>query len=395
MPLITRRRWILAKLEGSSYNTDPTPLAANAIRVRSLDVTPLSGDTVQREQIRAYYGANATLMANEQSQCTVEVELCGSGTAGTAPAWAPLILACGTAETVTGSAVTGTAQAGSTTTLTLASGASATNDFYNGQILSITGGVGNGARYIITDYVGSTKVASLRIFSGTPATLDNTSTYSIAANVMYSPISVIHGTTDTSITIYYFIDTVLHKFTGVRGTFSLNFELGQIPTISFTFTGVYSTPLDQATPAPTYPTDVVPQVFRRTNAGGFGFLDFAGCLQSVSFDVNNDVQYRELIQCTQQVLINDRAPAGTVVIEAPTMAQKNFFTAALDDSGAGSGVLSLLHGTNAGNRLGLLCPYVDLGQPTYQDSQGVHMLSLPYTALPGSAGNDDFRLVFS
>ena len=53
------------------------------------------------------------------------------------------------------------AQAGSGTTLTLDSGASASNSFYNGMILRILHGTGVGLVKIITGYVGSTKVATV------------------------------------------------------------------------------------------------------------------------------------------------------------------------------------------------------------------------------------------
>lgn len=55
----------------------------------------------------------------------------------------------------------GTAQAGASTTITLAAGASATDDEYNGAIVEITSGTGSGQRRIISDYVGSTKVATV------------------------------------------------------------------------------------------------------------------------------------------------------------------------------------------------------------------------------------------
>lgn len=55
----------------------------------------------------------------------------------------------------------GTAQAGAATTITLASGASATDDFYNGITIELVRGTGVGQRRRITDYVGSTKVATV------------------------------------------------------------------------------------------------------------------------------------------------------------------------------------------------------------------------------------------
>lgn len=73
--------------------------------------------------------------------------------------------------------VTGTAQAGTSTTITLAAGSSATNGYYNQHYVRITGGTGAGQIRQITGYVGSTKIASVdAAWSTTP---DATSTYSV------------------------------------------------------------------------------------------------------------------------------------------------------------------------------------------------------------------------
>jgi hypothetical protein len=55
----------------------------------------------------------------------------------------------------------GTAQAGAASTITLDAGASATDDFYNNTILQIMSGTGSSQSRIISDYVGSTKVATV------------------------------------------------------------------------------------------------------------------------------------------------------------------------------------------------------------------------------------------
>jgi hypothetical protein len=55
----------------------------------------------------------------------------------------------------------GAAQAGTSTTITLKSTASATDDIYNGMYVTITSGTGAGQIRIIEDYVGSTKVATV------------------------------------------------------------------------------------------------------------------------------------------------------------------------------------------------------------------------------------------
>lgn len=73
--------------------------------------------------------------------------------------------------------VTGTAQAGSSTTITLQANASSTrDDIYNGLTIEITSGTGSGQSKTITDYVGSTQVATVSTWSVTP---NSTSVYKI------------------------------------------------------------------------------------------------------------------------------------------------------------------------------------------------------------------------
>jgi hypothetical protein len=387
MPLLTRKRLILAETEGT-YGSDPGPDGADAILVRDLSITPQQSDVVNRDLVRPYLGASEQLLANTRVECTFSVELAGSGTAGTAPRFGKVLKACALAETTVSPAVTGTAAAGASNSITLAAGASATNDFYNGQVIRITGGLGAGSVFLITDYIGSTKVATLRPI-GAAVTLDNTSVYSIDAHVVYTPVSATFG----SVTIHYNIDGVLHKLTGCRGTFSINTAVGEIPTIDFTMTGVYNAPTDTAAPAVTYADQATPRIFKAGNSGAFTLLNYSGCLQSVSMDVGNSTVYRELVGCTKEVLITDRATTGTVVIEAPTIAEKDYFTAALTDGTLGE--LSFIHGTTGGNIVALQSTRVDIGDPSYQDQDGIHMLSLPYTAIPSTSGNDEFRLVFA
>ena len=72
---------------------------------------------------------------------------------------------------------TGTAQTGSTsTTIKLASTASATDDIYNSMTVYISSGTGSGQIKVITDYVGSTKVATVSAWTTTP---DATSVYEV------------------------------------------------------------------------------------------------------------------------------------------------------------------------------------------------------------------------
>ncbi len=386
MPLLSRKRLILAEIEGT-YGTDPTPLGSDAVLVRNLEITPIEADTVSRDLIRPYLGNSTQLLANTRVGITFEAELAGSGTAGTASKLDALLRSCGLAATTTGAAITGSAQAGSAGSITLAAGASATDNLYNGMVISITSGTGSGDKGIITAYNGTTKVATVQKTT-TTFTPGASSGYSISANVGYKPVSE----SFESSTIYFNNDGVLHKATGCRGTFNLSCEVGQIPVISFTMTGIYNAPTDTAAPAVTYTNQATPVIFKAGNTLGVSILGYASaCVQSLSFDIANEVIYRELVGCTKSVTITNRAPSGTAVIEAPTIAQKDYFTIANDDT---TGLVTFQHGTTAGNIVTLLAPTVDIGNPSYSDQDGIQMLNLPYVAIPSSSGNDELYLTF-
>jgi hypothetical protein len=311
MPLLSRKRLILAKTE-TTYGTDPTPTgAANAILVRNLEITPLQADTVTRDLIRPYLGNSDQLLAQTRVEVTFEVELAGSGTAGTAPAYGPVLKACGLSETVAAS-----------------------------------------------------------------------------TSVTYAPVSA----SFSSVTIYFHNDGIRHKVTGCRGTFELNAEVGQIPVISFTMTGIYNAPTDEALPSPTYADQAAPLIFKNGNTSNFSIFSYSGCLQSLSFQMANEVVYRELVGCTKESLIVNRAPAGDVVIEAPSIATKDFFTIA---TGSSTGSISFQHGGTAGNIVTFTTAQSDIANPSYSDQDGIQMLNLPYVAVPTSAGNDELSLVYT
>jgi hypothetical protein len=69
-----------------------------------------------------------------------------------------------------------TAQAGAATTITLDASASAVNDFYNDDLVYIVSGTGVGQARFITNYDGSTKVATVGTWATNP---DNTSVFTI------------------------------------------------------------------------------------------------------------------------------------------------------------------------------------------------------------------------
>ena len=189
-----------------------------------------------------------------------------------------------------------------------------------------------------------------------------------------------------SVTIHYNVDGVRHIVTGCRGTFELSAEVGAVPLINFSFTGIYNAPTDTALPSVSYSNQATPLIFKDGNTSSFELLGFAGALMNFSMDIGNTLVYRELVGGTKEVLLTDRAANGSVTIEAPALASKDYFAAALTDTSLGN--LTLTHGTTTGNIVRFTSTKVDIGDISYGEADGVTMLEIPYTLVPSAANNE-------
>ena len=76
------------------------------------------------------------------------------------------------------------------------------------------------------------------------------------------------------------------------------------------------------------------------------------------------------------------------------MATKDYFASAVDDDAA-LGNLSFTHGSTAGNIVQFTSSKVDIGDVSYDDSDGIAMLQIPYTCVPDSAANTEFDLIYT
>ena len=78
------------------YGTDsiPTP-SANAALTRSLSVSPLVVDQIERNLDLPAHGARRSAPSNRRQEISYEIELAGPGAAGTAPPWMEHLEVCG------------------------------------------------------------------------------------------------------------------------------------------------------------------------------------------------------------------------------------------------------------------------------------------------------------
>jgi len=311
---LTRKKFLIAKIE-STYGTDPSPTGTdNAVQVTNLEVTPIESDNVQAAAYQGFLGnsTRGTLVANKRVSVTFDVELAGSGTAGTAPAFGPLLKSCGLSETI----------------------------------------------------VSSTSVT-------------------------YAPVS----SSFSSATIYCFYDGTQHKITGARGTVSFNLTAGQFAVASFQFIGIYNAPdgtalsgtftvANQAAAIEVNDTNVTTATFHGVTSARIESFDMA---------LNNELLYKETAS-NKEVLITNRTPGGTAVIEAPAIGTTDYFAKAV---AAATGSTSLVLGATSGNIVTLNAAQTDITGCSYADTNGVIALSMPYLALPTTAGNNEMSLVLT
>ena len=329
MPLLATKKAIFAKAE-SVYGNAVNTASTDAILVSNLEVQPFEGDLVDRNLVKPYFGNSDVLVANARTRVSFSVEIAGPGTVGAVPHYGALLRACAMSQTV------------------------------------------------VANTAGE----------GTPSN----------AKVIYAPVS--EGFASATIRCNY--DGVLHTVRGCRGNVRLQCTVGQIPMLMFEMEGIYVPATDSSfadfTTGVNFSGIAVPQIFNNTNTTGFRFHSKSGVqvapdLTSVEIDVGNTVAYRELVGSVKEVLITDRGSSCTLVIDAVTMATKDYFDAAATND---TGILTFTHGIVAGNQVKFTAYRANISSVSYAENDNVLQYSIPFTLLPdrhiGGTGDREFTL---
>jgi hypothetical protein len=393
--LLIRNSFLLAKTETGGYGVDPTVANTDALKIVSMEINPITGTRVERALIKGYLGADRQPLANEHVGVTITFEWGGSGVAATAPRFSPLLLASGM-NLAAVAEITGTPTAGGTNTLTLADlgGSNPATDAYQFFPIEITAGLGAGSKGVITAHNGTTRVVSVVPSTATFIT-DATSVYKIPALSLYQPISTFGN--GSSCTLVAVKDQNVHRIEGFRGSPALAAPLNGYGTFTVTGIGRYVTPTAKASEAFVFSNQAQPVPVTSRHTRALRFQGFNPCSEGFTFDWGLSTVFRSLIGCDPTARITDRPnPSGTLTIENPPVATKNFFTAAADNSGASDGPFVVQQGTVATQSSIFGCPNVAInGDISFPDSDGIDMMQIPFTALPKAAtGNDETRLIF-
>jgi hypothetical protein len=239
---------------------------------------------------------------------------------------------------------------------------------------------------------GSGTVGSAPRFGAALQASRNALTTVTGVSNTYSPITYL-DVPNTSATIHYWIGGIRHIITGWRGSsHTLNLTNNNNGINRFEGMGIYQGPADAAIPVPTYTlqsTSPLPVTLGNTlNINIAGHT--TAFLQSFTFTQENQAMYNSLPNGVKEVLITSGRSTFEAVIECPSIAQRDYFSAALTQA---TNALSITQGTTAGNRQAFSAPAAKTLLPRYSDDNGKLMLTVPGILLPVS-GNDEHRNVF-
>jgi len=178
----------------------------------------------------------------------------------------------------------------------------------------------NNVEFLVHDDDGNV-VVGLTLDFGTDAQLSVGDTWDLTFRPLgyyYKPIS--NNMPSLTMWLYYPDDqgnALLHKLTGVRGTWSLDATGGSYGKFTFTFTGSYVAPVDVTMPtAPVYETQKPAQVERAnlsviTGSGASEEDVTELCASKFTIDIANNVTPRECVNAPNSfrgAIIVDRKP---------------------------------------------------------------------------------------
>jgi hypothetical protein len=366
MALRTRKGTLLAKVEPTA-GTDAAPTTANAMLVENLRIVP-DQSVVQTNELTGSLDPRAPIPTGLRVNVSFDVYIKGSGTAGTAPEFGDLFKACGWEEVTQTLVGPTSAASGTTTTITLPAAATGVAQAYRGMPINLSGNLA-ATIAAIADYTAG-RVATLT--SQFPTTTPSSTTlFSIPANTLYRPTSDL--SLIPSLTFYGYMDGLLYKVFGARGTFSIALQAGQPGKISFNFTGIYGGKSDAAVPAINSFDTTRPPVWKDPDgfSGVMSINRAEAAVRTLGFENGNQLVYPDnpnALEGFDPTEIVSRQMAASLDPLATLIATRDL----LADMQAGTQrIVHARYGTVAGNRFMMTMPAAQPVGVTPGDREGL------------------------
>ena len=185
-------------------------------------------------------------------------------------------------------------------------------------------------------------------------------------------------------------DGIKHGVSGAIGTFKIALEASKIPYIEFTFSGLYTDPVDATMPAAT------PNVSNAAlvEDAGIGILNYVNPVAS-KFEIDLGAKVVERPDVTADngltgFLITEYAPKGSFDPEAVTVATKNFMNQLMAGT---TGTLSATIGTAGGTKVTVSAACVAYSDVKYGNRNDILTYSIPFN-LYSYAGGDGLTIKF-
>lgn len=233
--------------------------------------------------------------------------------------------------------------------------------------------------------------------SNNPATGDVYWVYVRPRGNLYRPVS---DNMDSVTLEMFFPDesgtAIKHQLTGARGTFTINAQVGEIPTIEFEFTGSYVDVVDAAMPTPTYETSIPVGVEYAALAIAVqeGAKQTNLCAGQWSLEMGNEVNIRDCINAKESAkgaIITNREPAIAFDPEARLEADSTIWNYLEQDT-----LLEwwVRHGTQNGNTVLIHAPKAQLVNIEYADRNSIRTWNIDAN-LSRLSGNDEVEILFT
>jgi len=216
-----------------------------------------------------------------------------------------------------------------------------------------------------------------------------TETIQAGTSVTYAPNS---SQTGESLTLYIYIDGILHKVHGCVGSFKFSGGLNEIAKLEFEFTGLYGG-ISKITDTtfPSYTLDTVnPIVFRNAQVS-FNSANYI--TKNVTFDIGNAISPRKNVNAStgvERYFVSNRDVKGTIQFEVISLGIENPFSRWEKQTRID---LSFVVGSTTGNKCDISMPRVAIDVPKYGDDENILIWDLSFRALTNN-GNDEIQLVF-
>lgn len=380
-----KKKAVLLGME-SAYGSDPTLVAADWFEARNVVLTPYETESQERNIALPWMGNSGKLITAVRKKLSFDVALAASGTQGVAPKIGKLLRAGGFAETLN-VLNSGTATAGAASAITLAAGASAVDDTYNGMSIVITAGTGSGQSRVVSDYVGATKVATVSEAWATEP--DATSVYSIRDKVEYTLV----GEDFESVAFYVEIDKVKHVGLGVRVNPQPKMDAKGAALLGVECMALYAIPsdtlplsIDRSGWPYERPVNAANTLVCKVNAVDSFYSKFG-------VNVGNQLVHGIYAGGYEEIKISDRKPSANITILAPTLATFNPYALAGDtDTPPTNIAVQIVHGASAGNKVqvDLKAIIVNVNEVDVDGMAGYDLTLSPEPV----TGDDEIKLTF-